>query len=664
MSRELPPEGAPEGAPEGGAARDYASTRLIAYLGNKRALLPFLASVFDELEARASLSSFLDPFAGSGAVSRLARSRGLRVAASDAEDYSYAVNACWLGVPAEALPGLFPEEGGLEAVLGRLNRLHPAREDEDVPHEPYIARHYAPASTEGADWRRERLFYTRENAVFLDRAREAVERLRPAPRPPEALRAGAPAAAAGHADEAGVAAAAAGKALSRAEMERALLLGPLVYEAATHANTSGVFKACHKGFGGHGRDALGRIMAPMRLEPPLLWKGPGAEVARSDAAAFCAGRSADLCYLDPPYNQHQYGSNYHLLNALARWEKPPVSEERLPDGSLRRKAGIDPGWARSRSAFCSRTGAAEAFRELLAAVDARFIVLSYNDSGIVPPEELYDLLSDRAAVSIRSSGYVSYRGGRQSAERRLASRELLFVAERSGRVGRAAGVAAGAASAAAFGEARSGTSCAASGAAPEAAAGTARGAAALPRDLELAALKAEIRLSSALASALSVERLRLLPLRAEGAPGLYREADGLVYAWEGGELLLPTHRDLLFAPSAPAFAASSLPASERESLAGLLEPLLARDNAEAAASAALLLEEGASEARLQRFALSRLRKLAHPKYRDSYEALFARLEAAAASRPSELTALAKGLSELSRIAEARFAASPSAKTGE
>ena len=285
---------------------EYASTKLIAYLGNKRALLPFLLSVFGELDEEEPIARFLDPFAGSGAVSRLARSLGWKVMAGDAEEYSRAVNEAWLGVSADELPLLFAEEGGLVAVLEGLNRLHPEAGDGEPRREarPYIAAHYAPASTLAADWRRERLFYTRENAVFLDRARCAIEDLRP-------IRGYMPRAYAA---------------------ERALLLGLLVYEAATHANTSGVFKAYHKGFGGHGRDALGRILSPMSLEPPLLWGGPPAEVARAEAAAFCSLRSADLCYLDPPYNQHQYGSNYHLLNTIALWDRPPVRDDRRRTG--------------------------------------------------------------------------------------------------------------------------------------------------------------------------------------------------------------------------------------------------------------------------------------------------------------------------------------------
>ena len=38
-------------------------------------------------------------------------------------------------------------------------------------------------------------------------------------------------------------------------------------------------------------------------------------------------KNFDLVYLDPPYNQHQYGSNYHLLNTIALWDKPEINKE-------------------------------------------------------------------------------------------------------------------------------------------------------------------------------------------------------------------------------------------------------------------------------------------------------------------------------------------------
>jgi adenine-specific DNA-methyltransferase len=569
----------------------YASTKLIAYIGNKRALLPFLLSVFSEVDAESPVRSFLDPFAGSGSVSRLARSLGWSVMANDGEEYSRAVNEAWLGVSADELPLLFREKGGIERAFEELNALHPLRENRepDAPSVPYIAAHYAPASTAEADWRRERLFYTRENAVFLDRARSAVEAAYPRAPGPDGN---------GEARE--------------LRAERALLVGAIIYEAATHANTSGVFKAYHKGFGGHGRDALGRILSPMSLEAPLLWGGPPSEVARGGAAAFCASRCADLCYLDPPYNQHQYGSNYHLLNTIARWDRAPVDDARAPDGTLIRAAGIPPRWTESRSAFCSRATAAAAFRELLGAVDARSILLSYNTEGLVPPEELAELLSDRAEVSLRSLDYVKYRGGRQSASRLSRNREILFVARRRSGLGKPSSVAS-----------------------------------------DLAALDADVRLARTLAGAFDPARFAALC-----QPSRDAKPAGPTLRFVSGEAIveLRSYRGLVLEEDSEG-STSRLGLEGKRSLAALLEPALLPDNAAACAAAAALIEGGLRERRVQELALHWLRKLAHRRYADDFRSLSGRLREAARRDEKGLGRLAAGLDAVTNLFEARIAAS-------
>ena len=270
------------------AADGYLSDQLIAYIGNKRALLPFLRGVFSALPLDPRRSTFLDPFSGSGSVSRLARSMGFAVRANDWEPYSYIINSCHLGLCPADLGALFPSGGGITAVLDELNSL-----PSPPPERRYISRHYAPRTTEGADWRTERLFYTTENALRIDAIRQRIEEMFP----------GTPA-------------------VEPDFLRKAALLAPLLYQAATHTNTSGVFKACHKGFGGHGRDGLRRIMGPVLLRLPVLWDSPArAEVACTDAAAFLSTRTGELCYLDPPYAVHQYGSNYFMLNSIALWDR-------------------------------------------------------------------------------------------------------------------------------------------------------------------------------------------------------------------------------------------------------------------------------------------------------------------------------------------------------
>jgi adenine-specific DNA-methyltransferase len=377
----------------------YLTEQLIAYIGNKRALIPFLYGVFFRLCPRPQGATFLDPFAGAGSVSRLARLMGFAVQANDWEPYSFVINSCHLGIDVHTRDTLFGAHGGLPAVMAELNALPLPSADAS-----YISKNYAPRLTEEADWRTERLFYTQENALRIDAIRERIEEMYPGRPTP-----------------------------SEAADEKLALLAPLLYEAATHTNTSGVFKACHRGFGGHGRDALVRIMAPICLRPPVVVDGQAATVSCMDAGEFLRGRSAELCYLDPPYATHQYGSNYFMLNTIALWDKPPVSGARGADGRLLRKAGIREDWVKTRSEFCYPSTALQAMRRVVEAADCRWLVVSYSNEGLIGLEELCDLLSSTGGLSLHSTAYAKYPGGKQSLDRTTRNLECVLVVDRRAR---------------------------------------------------------------------------------------------------------------------------------------------------------------------------------------------------------------------------------------
>jgi adenine-specific DNA-methyltransferase len=381
----------------------YLSRQLIAYIGNKRSLLGFLADVFAGLQERRPVRVFLDPFAGSGAVSRLGRWLGYRVLANDWEFYCQVINSCHLGVEERDMGALFRERGGIGRALEELNSLTVPREED-----AYISRYYAPTRTEAADFRTERLFYTAENGKRIDAVRSRIEEWYPGFRLE-----------------------------GDAYREKMVLLAVLLYQCATHTNTSGVFKAYHRGFGGYSGDALKRIMKEIRLqEPVLLDAAERAEVYRLDAVDFASRFSGDLCYLDPPYTTHQYGSNYHILNTVALWDKPAVGNDLGRDGRLREKAGIRKDWVKTRSPYCYRDTALSAFRRLFDAIDCRAIALSYNTEGIVPFQELCELLGRHGKLTFHSNDYVKYRGGRQSLSRQNYNLEMLLVVERGAEGGR------------------------------------------------------------------------------------------------------------------------------------------------------------------------------------------------------------------------------------
>ena len=155
----------------------------------------------------------------------------------------------------------------------------------------------------------DRVFYTRGNARRLDNFRRLLDEL--------------PAAA------------------------REMLLGPLLSEASIHANTAGVFKGFYKDrktgigrFGGSNADALTRIRGTIELGVPVLSRHEcDIEVRQEDAnAAARAVHDIDLAYLDPPYNQHPYGSNYFMLNLLVHYRRP---------GDISQVSGIPTDWRRS-----------------------------------------------------------------------------------------------------------------------------------------------------------------------------------------------------------------------------------------------------------------------------------------------------------------------------
>ena len=403
---------------------DYLSRQIIPYIGNKRKLLPLIHRAMEKVFPLGfSGKTFLDPFAGSGVVSRFAKYLGFEVFSNDWELYSYLSCYAFLKINLADLRYMFAAWGGLDGMLDHLNSLPPP-----PPECEFIARYYSPRDDALADYRKERLFYTRENGLIIDKIRNEIERIYPFTIRPGFER-GAFVQSSG-ADDAATAAAAAATTAAAANAaayrEKALLLALLIHGAATHTNTSGVFKAYHKGFGGFSRDALSRILKPIvLLRPPLCDSCRPQHACMMDAAMLLehlGERKFDVAYLDPPYNQHQYGSNYHLLNTIALWDR--VSPGDRETGG---KAGIRKDWVLTRSDYCYRDSAVHAFTALLKKLKARYIFISYSTEGIISFDVLMKLCAEKGRVELFTDEYVKYRGGRQSIHRLNHNVEFVII---------------------------------------------------------------------------------------------------------------------------------------------------------------------------------------------------------------------------------------------
>lgn len=346
----------------------YLYHQLIPYLGNKRKLLPLIRQAIEHTGV--SSGTFVDYFAGSGVVSRLAKQLGFRVLANDWEPYARSINHAYIG--SNQPPG-FLELGGADAAFAHLNGLPPA--------DGYVARHLCPRDDHAFDPARERLFYTRWNGGRIDAIREQI---------------------AAWEDRGQI-----------ADEERDYLLASLLYGACYVSNTSGVFKGFHRGWGGATGTAHYRILSRLQLTPPLTWdNGQENPVTALDAQALAANLrefvpTCDIAYLDPPYNQHPYGANYHVLNTIALWDHPPVSPWITGQGD---KSAIRKDWRSARrSAYNYRADALPALEKLLFTLQSRFILISYSTDGLVPLEDLVAACCRRGHTEVVARAYKRYR---------------------------------------------------------------------------------------------------------------------------------------------------------------------------------------------------------------------------------------------------------------
>lgn len=163
--------------------------------------------------------------------------------------------------------------------------------------------------------------------------------------------------------------------------------------------------------------------------PALLPRSPHGrgEAHGLDAEHAARTLAADVAYLDPPYNQHSYLRNYHVWETLVRWDRPEtygVAAKRL-DCKTR------------SSAFNLKRESAGALRRVIDAVQARLLMVSFNDEGYLDRPTIEAMLSARGpvrVVSVEARRYVGARigiynpkGEKVGAVGKLTNHELLYV---------------------------------------------------------------------------------------------------------------------------------------------------------------------------------------------------------------------------------------------
>ena len=106
--------------------------------------------------------------------------------------------------------------------------------------------------------------------------------------------------------------------------------------------------------------------------------------------------SGDILYLDPPYNQRQYASNYHMLNTITKYDNF------VPKG----KTGLREY---NRSDYCKKGEVHSSFEDLIKNAQFKHIFLSYNNEGLMSKSDVEKIMKKYGEYSLVTKEYQRFK---------------------------------------------------------------------------------------------------------------------------------------------------------------------------------------------------------------------------------------------------------------
>lgn len=287
------------------------------FIGNKESIVEEIESFIDSKIAPDDRLVLFDAFCGTGSVSDRLKNR-FNVVINDNLKWATVYTAGRLYAPVCRFEGLGFDP--FDFLNQCCNETH-----------GFIYKTYAPTESD-------RMYFTPENAARIDYFRNQIEEWYIS------------------------------KLLT--ESEYMFLLACLIESVSKVSNTAGVYGAFLKKWDG-------RALKPIEFIKPSYNKRTPEDIAiyNDKIENIISGVECDILYLDPPYTQNQYGTQYHLLETLILNDCPSVSKV----------TGSRPVMP-MRSDWSKEYKVNILFDKIIAKTKARYIVLSYNNDGFMSKE--------------------------------------------------------------------------------------------------------------------------------------------------------------------------------------------------------------------------------------------------------------------------------------
>jgi len=324
------------------------------YIGSKQKLSSFISTSV-HLVAGNDLSqkTFCDLFAGTGIVGRSFKKDVKKIISNDLEYYSFVLNKNYI----ENHQSL-----DYHYIISELNELQGI--------EGFIFNEYS------ENGKSERLYFSENNGKKIDAIRQKIEQW---------------------------------KIANKINLNvYYFLLASILESADKVANTASVYGAYLK----HIKKSAEKTLI---LEPALFELNDNKhEVFNEDSNVLIKKIEGDILYLDPPYNARQYGSNYHILNTIAKYDAF------TPKG----KTGLREY---NRSNYCSTSNVKSSFEDLIKNAAFKYTFLSYNNEGLMTEQEIRTILSKYGKYDLATTNYQRFKADKTENRNHTANSTTEFL---------------------------------------------------------------------------------------------------------------------------------------------------------------------------------------------------------------------------------------------
>jgi len=329
------------------------------YIWSKKSLLEFIEKSINSVVKEKDYI-FSNLFAGTGIVGRYFKEKWHRVIANDLQYYSFVLNRnyiwnhkiLWFFGLQKEIPELFVSDlhSTTDLVLDYLNNLKWKK--------GFIYKNYAVWGTKWKEF--ERMYFSDENAKICDSVRDKIEDWK--------------------------------KEELITEDEYYFLLASLIESIDKVANTASVYGAFLKQL----KKSAQKVMI---LKPAEFYLNDNEhDVYNKDVNELILESSHDVVYLDPPYNHRQYSGNYHILETIAKADKPRIKGKT----GMRDCSG-------QKSDYSKRNDVKKSFSHLIQNIDAKYVFLSYNCEWLLSLDDIEEVMSKRWEYGVFKKDYRRFK---------------------------------------------------------------------------------------------------------------------------------------------------------------------------------------------------------------------------------------------------------------